>query len=254
MSILAAKIKPTLKPTRGISALLHYGLLLIFPLILFVLVRLENFTALAFILIFLSKWRMFAVRPRFWPANFRANAIDIIVGVSVLTFMTQTASASWQFIWALAYAGWLIFLKPGSNVLYASMQAAVGFTAGLMAIYLAWGGKASYVLVLSTGLVCYLAARHFFDSFDEPYARFLSYIWGYFGAAMVWVLSHWLLFYGNVAQPTVLLISLGCGLATLYYLDHFDRLSAMMRRQFIFVIVAVIIVVLALSNWGNKIV
>ncbi len=249
MRPLVAKIKPA----RGALTLLHYGLLFAFPAVLFVLVRLD-FIPIALILVILSKWRMFVVRPRFWLANIRANAIDIIVGVSVLAFMTQTPSASWQFVWTVLYALWLVILKPGSSVLFTSLQAFVGFFAGLMAIYLALGGEASYVLVFATGLLCYLAARHFFDSFDEPYARLLSYLWGYFGAAMVWVLSHWLLFYGLVAQPTVLLVAIGCGLATLYYLSHFDRLSALLRRQFLFIMSAAIVLVLALSNWGNKIV
>lgn len=251
MRPLVAKIKPT----RGLSSVLHYGLLLAFPAALFVLVRLSPyFVTLAYMLIFLSKWRMLAVRPRFWPANIRANAIDIIVGVSTLVFMTQASGWLPQFIYAALYACWLIFLKPGSNVLYTSLQALIGFFVGLMALYLAWGGESSYVLVFATGLLCYLAARHFFDSFDEPYARLLSFLWGYFGAALVWVLSHWLLFYGFVAQPTVLLIALGSGLATLYYLDHFERLSSVLRRQFVFFMCAVVVLVIALSNWGNKII
>ena len=243
-----------IKPVRGASAAFHYALLAAFPLLLFVLIRLENFVSLAAILILLSKWRMFAVRPRFWPANVRANAVDIIVGVSVLVFMASTSSALWQFIWAALYALWLTVLKPRSSVLYISLQAVAGFTAGLMAIYVALDGAASYLLVLSTGVLCYLAARHFFDGFDEPYARLLSYLWGYFGAALAWLLSHWLLFYGVVAQPTVLLVCIGTGLASLYYFDHFDRLGGMLRRQFIFGMVSLVLLVIILSNWGNKIV
>jgi hypothetical protein len=249
MRPLVAKIKPA----RGLSGLLHNVLLGIFPLLLFVLVRLD-FVPLAFILIILSKWRMFAVRPRFWPANIRANSVDIIVGVSALVFMTQADSYAWQALWAALYTAWLIALKPRSDVLYTSVQALVGFFVGLMALYLAWDGAASYVLVLMTGLLCYLSARHFLDGFDEPYARLLSYIWGYFGAALVWVLSHWLLFYGYIAQPTVLLVTLGAGLAALYYLDHQERLTPALRRHIIFGVSAAVLLVLALSNWGNKII
>lgn len=242
-----------IKPANGISSLLHGGLLSIFPLLLFVLVRLD-FIPLAFIMVLLSKWRMFAVRPRFWLANIRANSVDIIVALAVLTFMIESGTFVWQFMWAVVYALWLVVLKPGASVLYTSLQALVALFGGLIAAYLAWDGAASYVLVLATGLLCYLTARHFFDSFDEPYARLLSYMWGYFGAAMAWVLSHWLLFYGYVAQPAVLLVVLGSGLATLYYLDHFDRLSGMVRRQFLFGMAAIVALVLVLSNWGNKIV
>jgi hypothetical protein len=228
--------------------------LLALSLVLLVLVRV-HFIQLAFILILLSKWRMFAVRPRFWLANIRANSIDIIVGVSVLLLMMHSDSALLQGIWALAYAIWLITLKPGSSILMTSIQAGVGFLAGLIAIYHSGATTGPlYEVVLLTALVCYLSARHFFDSFDEPYARFLAYLWGYFGAALVWVLGHWLLFYGLVSQPTVLLVSLGYGLAALYYLDHFDKLSVVVRRQFIFIMVAIVAIVLALSNWSHKIV
>jgi hypothetical protein len=250
MKPLVAKMKPV----KGFSSFMHVGLLLLLPLVLFVLVRLQTFVQLAFILIVLSKWRMFAVRPRFWLANVRANSIDLIVGFSVLIFMVHTGSAFWEFLWAVAYAGWLIFLKPGSDILKTSVQAGVGFVLGLMALYLAWSAGPLYGLVLATGGLCYLAARHFFDSFDEPYARLLSYLWGYFGAALVWLLGHWLLFYGIVSQPTVILVALGAGLATLYYLDHFDRLSVALRRQFVFIMFALVVIVLALSNWRNKIV
>jgi hypothetical protein len=236
-----------LKPTRGVSTLLHFSLLLAFPIILFILVRLENFTPLAFILIGLSKWRMFAVRPRFWPANIRANAVDIIVGVAVLVFMLKTPSASWQFAWAMAYAAWLIVLKPGSTLFYTSLQAAVAFVAGLMAIYIAWGGSPLYVLVVATGAVCFLAARHFFDSFDEPYARLLSYLWGYFGAAIMWLLGHMLIVYprqGYIAQPVLFLGVLGVGLAAAYYLDHFDRFAGYVKRQMLFMSCGIILLLL----------
>jgi hypothetical protein len=249
MRPLIAKIKPV----RGTSAFLHYVLVCVFPVLVFLLVR-RDFVPLAALLIILSKWRMFAVRPRFWLANIRANAIDIIFGIAIMTYMTQTGSLFWQIIWVVVYELWLVVLKPRSGLLSTSAQALVGFFAGLMALYLALGAASAYQLVLATGLLCYLAARHFFDSFDEPYARLLAYTWGYFGAALAWLLSHWLLFYGPVSQVTVLLVSIGVGLAALYYFDHFDRLTPTLRRQCLFVMSAVIILVLALSNWGNKIV
>lgn len=249
MRPLVAKIKPA----RGLSALAHHSLLAIFPLLIFVLVRLD-FVPLAFIMVFLSKWRMLAVRPRFWLANIRANAIDITVGAAALIFMIQSGGWLWQFMWAVFYSVWLIVLKPRSEALYTSLQALVGFVAGLTALYLVGDGAASYVLVGATGLLCCLAARHFFDGFDEPYARLLSYVWGYFGAALAWILSHWLLFYSFLAQPSVLLVIIGAGLATLYYLDHFERLTPVLRRQFVFVMAVGVVLVLALSNWGDKVI
>lgn len=242
-----------LTPSRGFGHVLYLAYNALLPLTVFLLVR-WTFLPLALSLILLSKWRMFAVRPRFWLANIRANAIDIIIGVSVLAFMVATGNELLQLFWAAAWSAWLIGLKPRASTFTVSMQALVGFAAGLSALFLTWDSASLFVLVGAAGLLSFFAAHHFFYSFDEPYTRLLSYFWGYFGAALVWVLGHWLLFYGPVAQPTLLLVSLGFGLGTLYYLDHFDRLSLNIRRQVVFIMVAVLLVILTFSDWGDKIV
>lgn len=242
-----------LTPTRGFSSFLHYLLLVLLPLLVFMLVRLD-FGALALIMIILAKWRMFAVRPRFWPANIRANAVDIMVGMSVVLFMEHADGALPQFLWAIAYGVWLIVIKPRSTTLWITVQAGISQFAALSALYLAWADGPLLGLSVLTGLICYLAARHFLDSFDEAYARLLSYTWGYTGAALAWLLGHWLLYYQFVAQPTLLLSAIGYGLAALYYFDHFQRLNTTLRRQFVFIMVAVVLVVLTFSDWGDKVV
>jgi hypothetical protein len=242
-----------LKPTSGFAYFLHLGLVSVLPIAVFVLVVL-NFVQLALSIVVLSKWRMFAVRPRFWASNIRANAVDLMVGLSIVIFMVHSDSWSVKFIWAALYAVWLLAIKPGVGVMMISAQAFIGQLAALMALYLTWAAGPVYGLTFLTGLFCFLAARHFLETFDEPYSRMLAYIWGYFGAALAWLLSHWLLFYGVLAQPTLLLSTLGYGMAVLYYLDHYDRLSKGVRRQFLFIMVAIVLLVLAFSDWGNKVV
>jgi hypothetical protein len=232
---------------------LHLVLQVVLPVLVFILVRL-SFVQLALSIIVLSKWRMFAVRPRFWPANVRANAVDLMVGMSLVLFMSHSDSLALQLTWTVAYVFWLLVLKPGVGLTTVSAQAFIGQLLALMALYLVWDAGPLYGLTAMTGLICFLAARHFFDSFDEPYARLLSYVWGYFGAALAWLLGHWLLFYRGLAQPTLLLSTLGYGLAVLYYLDHTDRLSKGVRRQFIFIMIAIVLVVLTFSDWGDKVV
>lgn len=200
----------------------------------------------------LSKWRMLAVKPRHWLASLRVNAIDIIVGLAILVFMMHSGSQLLQLIWAAAYGLWLLWVKPQSTMFGISAQALIGQTAGMAALFLEWGDKPAFILVIATWLICYAAARHFFASFEEPLARFLSYIWGYFAAALVWVLSHWLLFYGPISQPGLLVTVLGFGLAGIYYLGKTDRGSVALRRQLIFVMLAVIIIVVIFSDWGDK--
>ncbi|HSW85123.1 MAG TPA: hypothetical protein VLF79_00715 [Candidatus Saccharimonadales bacterium] len=242
-----------LKPTSGIAHFLHIGLLIVLPVAVFILVRL-GFIQLALSLVVLSKWRMFAVKPRFWAANIRANAIDLMVGLSIVLFISHGGSLAIQIAWASSYAVWLLFIKPRSDEKMVTLQAFIGQFLALSVLYLTWADGPIYGLTLLSGVFCYMAARHFFDSFDEPYAKMLAYFWGYFGAALTWLLSHWLLFYGDLAQPTLLLTTLGAGLAILYYLDHNEQLSMAIRRQLIFVMLAIVIVVLAFSDWGDKVV
>lgn len=243
-----------IKPARGFAHIAHLGLVALLPLLVFVLVRLPSAQPLALIVILLSKWRMLAVRPRFWLVNIRANGIDIIVGISIFLFMTHTTSALFQLGWAIIYAVWLLAIKPASSTPLVALQAIIGQFVGLTAVFLALADKPLAVLVLVSGIICFVAARHYFDAFEEPYARLLSYFWGYFGAALTWLLGHWLLYYAFIAQPTLVLSILGYGLAGLYHLDHYDRLNNSLKRQLIFMMVAILVVVLALSDWGNKVV
>ncbi len=235
---------------------MHNSLLAALPLIIFALVRLNEsqFTQLALILIVLSKWRMFAVRPRFWPANIRANAVDLMVGLSVVLFMTHSLSPWVQLGWAVAYGAWLIYLKPKTSTLMISIQAGIAQLSALSALYLAWANGPTYGLTLATGLICYLSARHFYDAFDESYSRLLSYLWAYFGAALAWILSHWLLFYGVFAQPTILLTTIGYGVGAIYYWDHNEKLNKNIQRQFILIMGLIVLIVLIFSDWGSKVV
>ncbi|HVV67010.1 MAG TPA: hypothetical protein VHB72_02980 [Candidatus Saccharimonadales bacterium] len=242
-----------IKPASGFSHFFHLLLVIVLPVAAFILVRL-GFVQLALSIIVLSKWRMFAVRPRFWAANVRANAVDLMVGLSAVLFMTHTNSLAIQLIWVVLYAVWLLVIKPASDMAMVTAQAFIGQLAALMALYLIWADGPIYGLTLLTGVICAMAARHFLDAFDEPYAKMLAYMWGYFGAALAWLLSHWLIFYGVISQATLLLSTLGYGLAFMYYLDHKGRLGTGVRRQLVFVMVAIVVVILAFSDWGDKVV
>lgn len=246
--VLAGKIKPT----RGYAHVLHIVLSAIMPALVYILIR-TKFVQLAVLVILITKWRMFAVRPRFWPAIIRANAVDIVVGLSTVVFMTHAHSASWQLTWAALYMFWQVAIKPGRSVLSIALQAFVGQTYGLMALFIGWPAASLLILVIGVWAICYLAARHFLSSFEEPYTSLYAHSWGYFAGALAWLSAHWLLFYGVVAQPTLLLTVLGFGLGGLYYLQESDRLSVLLRRQIVFIMVAVVVVVLVFSDWGDKV-
>lgn len=251
MRVRASSVTRKLKPAGGFSPYFHLGLTTLLPVLVYVLVRID-FVQLALALILLSKWRIFVVRPRYWRATFRANAVDIMVGVSLLVFMGHTTAASWQLLWMVAYELWLVAVKPGSNVIMVSVQAFLGQFLALTALFMGWTDPPLFAIVIGLWGIAYLCARHFFTSFDERLSTLYANAWGYFAAAMGWVLGHWLLFYGYIAQPTLLLSILAFGLGGLYLLDQTDKLSVLLRRYFIYTMVAIIIVVLVFSDWGDK--
>jgi hypothetical protein len=231
------------KPTSGFSHAIHVLLLILLPAIIYVLIR-SGFVPLAYGIVILSKWRMFAVKPRFWAANLRANSVDLMVGFSVVVFMSHTSSALYQFIWASLYAIWLVVIKPRSGRFMITIQAFIGQLLALTALYQAWSDGSFLGLTFMSGLICFCAARHVFDSFEEPYARLLSYFWGYFGAALSWVLSHWLIYHASIIpEPVLLTCALGFGLAAIYYLDHEDKLSKLIKREILFIMLLIVIVV-----------
>ncbi|MDZ7744286.1 MAG: hypothetical protein U5K77_00790 [Candidatus Saccharibacteria bacterium] len=245
------KIASKIKPRGGFAHVLYVAFNILIPVVMYVLMQ-WGLVMLALAVVLLAKWRMLAVQPRHWWPNIRANAVDIIVGLAILGFMTQTGSSGMQALFALLYGIWLIVLKPKADILSVSLQAFVAHTFGLIAIFSVWGSAPTGVMVLSAGVVGYVCARHFFTSFDERHTPLYAHTWGYFCAALVWILSHWLLFYNFLPQPALLLTVLGFGLAGLYYLEQTDRLSILLRRQFMFIMVAIVVVVLAFSDWGDK--
>ena len=81
------------------------------------------YPALALVLI--SKWRVIAVRPRFWWANIQANLVDIIVGLGVVGLMYSVhVGALPQAILAAFYAIWLVIIKPMSRRWQVTLQSA----------------------------------------------------------------------------------------------------------------------------------
>lgn len=246
------RVTNKLRPAGGFSHVVHLLFTVSLPLLVYVLVRL-SLIQLAVVLILLGKWRIFSVRPRYWPMLIRANAVDIIVGLSTVIFMINTSSSLLQLIWAVAYAMWLVLIKPSSSIFGVSLQALVAFAYGLNAIYLEWGASSAIIMMIMVWIVCYSVARHFFSVFDETHSGFLANVWALFGASLAWLLSHWLLYYQAFSQVTLLLIVLGFGIATLYYLYKTERLSTLLRRQIIFIMLAVIIITITFSNWGDRI-
>jgi hypothetical protein len=211
-----------------------------------------DFTGLAILLLLLSKWRMLAVHPRHWINHIRANAVDIIVGLSLLEFINASGSVALQAVWVVLFEVWLLVIKPGSSSPFIAIQALVAQTLGLTSLFLAFNAGSLAFYVLAVWLICYFSARHFLGMFEERHGGLISSVWAFMAACLMWVLAHWLLFFGPIAQPAVLISVIGFGLSGLYYLDQYDRLALAVKRQILLAMFALIFIIMVFSDWGDK--
>lgn len=239
------------RPGQGFSHFFHLFLIALIPLVIWFFIRLD-LVAVSFAVLLLSKWRMFAVHPRHWIAHIRSNAVDIIAGLSFIIFIAQTNNIWFQVLWVFLYEVWLLFIKSGTNVLMVSSQALIAQTLGAISFFLAFKGADLAVYVIGFWLIAYFSARHFFAIFDEAHGSLISSIWAFFAASLMWVLGHWLIFFGPIAQPALLLTVLGTCLSGLYYLEKNQRLHATIKRQLIATMLAIVFVIVVFSDWGDK--
>ena len=165
-------------------------------------------------LVLLSKWRIFAVRSRYWTANIRANMIDVIVGLSMVVLLYSAGDARvTQIGLTLLYIGWLLFLKPLSKRRYVATQAAVGLLFGIAAIVQISPDLPSSLVVLGSWLIGYSAARHVLSVEHETHINFLSLMWGFVVAEIMWLMYHWTIGYTVgasllLSQATIVVLAL----------------------------------------------
>jgi hypothetical protein len=161
---------------------------------------------LAYSLVFLSKWRVIAVRPRFWFANVQANFVDFMVGISVVTLMLLTADTMpWiAAMLAVLFAVWLLALKPHSAQKWVLVQAGVAQFISLTTLFsLAHNFElrpiltdSSFLTVVFAWVIGYMVARHALSSFrGEEERAFLSLLWGFVIAELSWLAHHWTIAY-----------------------------------------------------------
>jgi len=195
-----------------LSEVVYIALNIALAISVVVVILITSSPAPAFALILLSKWRILAVRPRYWFVNLQANTVDMIVGLSAVVLLNATNQANldgtqratFLVLLTLMYIGWLLFLKPRSKRSYVIAQADVALFVGVIALY-----TVSYVwpvslVVLAMWLIGYSTSRHILSHYDEPHVFFLSLVWGLVLSEIGWVAYHWTIAYGFLPQIAII--------------------------------------------------
>jgi hypothetical protein len=211
----------------------------------------------AFALVLLSKWRVLAVRPRYWFANLQANMVDIIVSLSIVVLLYAASGAFIvQILITALYVAWLLFIKPRSKRIFVAIQAGAAVFLGITALM-----SGSYDWIASGVVICmwiigYSAGRHVLGSYDDVHMSFYSLVWGVIFAEIGWLAYHWTFAYtlpgsGDIKLSQAALIMLALSFLTERVYSSYSRHGTVRSNDVVLpslLSVSVIVILLVFFN------
>lgn len=222
-------IKSVTRRSR-LSEVVYVGLNLAYAGLLWLLVATFEPPYLAYVIVAISKWRIFAVRPRFWFANLQANTVDALVSVSIVTLLwLNNGDFGMQLLLTLLFAIWLVVLKPRSKQYWMVIQAQVALFVSLVALFSISYALPAVAVVVVCWLIGYSAARHVLTSYNnEPDRTTLALIWGLVVAELGWLGYHWTVAYGlndnfKIPQIAVVISLIGFLTMKVYDMQHHNE-------------------------------
>lgn len=161
------------------------------------------------LLVLLSKWRVFAVRPRYWWPNIKSNLVDFIVGVGLVLLVyysgTDTVSA-WHVILTAIYAIWLVAVKPQTSILFVQIQAFFAIFFGSFATTMLTTHMDPLLGCVVSFIVGYSASRHILIQTDDRDYTLTTFIAGLLLAELSWIFYHWVIVYRLQMFDTIISI------------------------------------------------
>lgn len=205
-----------------LSEVVYTVLNVAFAVALVVVIRYTESIPLALALVLISKWRVLAVRARYWFVNIRSNLVDLIVSVSVVlhlyTIDTANIDDFRKFlllgIATALYIVWLLVIKPRSKRSYVAMQAGIAVLLGTAALYTISFNWPASIVVMGMWLIGFSAANHVLNTYDdETHPLFLGLAWSTVFAEIGWVAYHWTIAYSlpivtSLLVPQIAIIAL----------------------------------------------
>lgn len=186
----------------------HHALSVALPIAVYVLVAIFYLPWVALALVILSKWQIFVVKPRFWWANLKFSAVDLIFKLSVLAMLVMcqfkidalvTKSTLILTLLQLSLVGlylfWNIHLRKQTSAVGMRLQALVAQFLALTTI--AWGAGFSgptapiSLALIVTWVVCYSAAQHCLFAYEESAIPQLASLWALFATSLCFLQLIW---------------------------------------------------------------
>jgi len=220
-----------------LSEVVYAALNIAFAVALVLVIVYTESILLALALVLISKWRVLAVRARYWFANIKSNLVDIIVSVSVVLHLYAIDTANIEDyrkyiilgLLTVLYIIWLLVIKPRSKRSYIALQSGIAVLLGTAALFTISFDWPVSIVVIGVWLIGYSTANHILSSYDdETHRLFLSLAWGTVFAEIGWVAYHWTIAYSlpvvtNLLLPQISIIAVLLGFVAYKAYDSFHH-------------------------------
>lgn len=185
------------KSRNILSTILHIVLNILLGVGSIFLTTITGSFVLGLLLVLVSKWRIFAVRPRYWLLNIKSSLVDLIVGSSfvLISYCSGTTVRPIQLVLAVLYTLWLIVLKPRSSGRANIAQSLFAMFIGTTAAVLISATYDSSILVLASLFIGWATARHVLVQADDNNFALVTFVCGLISAEITWVFHSWLIVY-----------------------------------------------------------
>lgn len=187
-----------IRKSRNIASnMVHIFLNILLGISVVLVTVLTSSPILGLILVFASKWRVFAVRSRYLWLNIKSNLVDIIVGVSVvlLAYYAGPEFLPVDFILMAFSCIWLLFIKPLSSESATLTQSLVAVFLGMSAAVIMTANLNSIALVLIAFVIGYAASRHVLVQSADKDFTLTTLVCGLVFAEIAWLCYSWSIIY-----------------------------------------------------------
>ena len=187
-----------MRKSRNIASnMVHIFLNLLLGVSAVLITVLSASPALGILLVLVSKWRVFAVRARYFFTNLKSNLVDIIIGISVvlLAYYAGPEFLPVDFILMALYSIWLIFIKPLSSENATLAQSIITVFLGISAVSIMSANLNTIVIVLLAFLVGYAASRHILVQGSDKDFTLTTLVCGLIFAEIAWLCQSWAIVY-----------------------------------------------------------
>lgn len=208
------------KSRNALSSVIHVVLNILLGVSSILFTALSGSWIIGFILVLLSKWRVFAVQPRYLFLNIRSNLVDFIVGFSfiILAFIAGVEVNFIHLTLAILYTIWLIVVKPISSENGNLLQSLIAVFLGTTASVLLFSATDSIVLVVLEFFIGYGASRHVLAQNGDHELALTTLTSGLVFSEIAWLAHSWVITYNfNILDSLVIIPQLSIILTVITY-------------------------------------